>query len=285
VSEPTATSGSTPTLRHTQRDAAVLTLVYSGVAVLWIVFSDRFVEVLQLAPHATALVGTFKGVGFVVVTAALLYGLVSQYARRLESSQRRYRDAQEEIRAKEAAIRLAYVDVLDAVTGGKLILVTPDELEEVLGRPVLQRQPLHDSSQIGEARHRIRDTLEELQAREVDATVLAASEALTNAVKHADGGEYAVLANGDVAQVVVTDFGAGIDFRTLPKATLVPGFSTKPSLGMGFTIMLDVSDRLFLSTAPGRTTVVLEVPAGKQHDPSRGERLRAGAEELVSPMT
>ena len=53
----------------------------------------------------------------------------------------------------------------------------------------------------------------------------------------------------------------GIDFRTLPRATLQRGFSTASSLGMGFTIMLQVCERVLLSTHPGRTTVVLEFAA------------------------
>jgi len=59
--------------------------------------------------------------------------------------------------------------------------------------------------------------------------------------------------------VAVTDGGPGIDFKTLPRATLVPGFSTASTLGVGFTMMLQLSDRVLLSTRPGRTQVVLEV--------------------------
>jgi len=61
--------------------------------------------------------------------------------------------------------------------------------------------------------------------------------------------------------VAVTDRGPGIDFRTLPKATLTPGFSTAASLGMGFTIMLHLCERVLLSTQPGHTSVVLELAA------------------------
>jgi anti-sigma regulatory factor (Ser/Thr protein kinase) len=44
----------------------------------------------------------------------------------------------------------------------------------------------------------------------------------------------------------------------LPKATLLPGFSTVQSLGMGFTIMLQLSERVLICTEPGSTTVMLE---------------------------
>jgi anti-sigma regulatory factor (Ser/Thr protein kinase) len=64
--------------------------------------------------------------------------------------------------------------------------------------------------------------------------------------------------------VAIADDGPGIDFRTLPKATLVPGFSTAASLGMGFTIMLQLCERVLLSTRPGRTVVVLEFAAARE---------------------
>jgi len=67
----------------------------------------------------------------------------------------------------------------------------------------------------------------------------------------------ALVRNGSF-QVKVSDSGPGIDFHTLPKATLMPGFSTASTLGMGFTIMLQVCDRVFICTEPGSTSVILE---------------------------
>ena len=101
----------------------------------------------------------------------------------------------------------------------------------------------------------------------------------------------------DRLQVAVRDAGPGIDFHTLPKATLVSGFSTGPSLGMGFTIMLQSCARVLLSTRPGRTTVVLEFSAarpptrvvgmearrsGLRGEPPAPPSRRAAAEEATS---
>jgi anti-sigma regulatory factor (Ser/Thr protein kinase) len=91
-----------------------------------------------------------------------------------------------------------------------------------------------------------------------------AGEALDNALKHAKGGTYQVFAKDGDLQVAVTDEGPGIDFRTLPRATLVPGFSTAASLGMGFTIMLQLCERVLLATRPGHTAVVLELASSRQ---------------------
>ena len=89
-------------------------------------------------------------------------------------------------------------------------------------------------------------------------------EALNNALKHAGGGTYQVFARDGRLQVAIADEGPGIDFRTLPRATLVRGFSTAASLGMGFTIMLQLCDRVLLCTRPGHTGVVLEVAAARR---------------------
>ena len=46
------------------------------------------------------------------------------------------REAEQALRRQEEGIRRAYVDVLDAVTGGKLILLTEEELAAELGEPL-----------------------------------------------------------------------------------------------------------------------------------------------------
>lgn len=173
------------------------------------------------------------------------------------------REAQLQLRRQEERIRQAYVDVLDAVTGGKLVVMTEDELQEELGDPLTERLPLKTPAALADARHVIRDAVAQRSPALSESTELlsAVGEALNNALKHANGGAYRVFARDGRLQVCVSDSGPGIDFRTLPKATLVPGFSTASTLGMGFTIMLQLSDRVLLSTRPGQTEVVLEMKA------------------------
>ena len=48
------------------------------------------------------------------------------------------RHAERALRRQEEDIRRAYVDVIDAVTGGKLILLTDEELAGQLGVPLTQ---------------------------------------------------------------------------------------------------------------------------------------------------
>ena len=93
---------------------------------------------------------------------------------------------------------------------------------------------------------------------QADDLEVAAGEALTNAIKHAQGGEVTLHADGDKILVRVTDHGPGIADLMLPRAVLERGYSTKPSLGMGYTLMLHLTDRIHLCTGPGGTIVILE---------------------------
>ncbi len=181
------------------------------------------------------------------------------------------RKAQEALRAKDEWIRDAYVDVLDAATGGKLLLLSEDELGRELGERISRVGEVRSAGEIGPARRAVRDAV---AARYPDMASLPAlqnplGEALNNAVKHAGCGEYAVYLRDSKLQLWVADSGPGIDFRTLPKAALVDGFSTASTLGMGFTIMLQLSDRVLVSTSPGHTVFVLELSTRS----ARGEPL------------
>jgi anti-sigma regulatory factor (Ser/Thr protein kinase) len=100
--------------------------------------------------------------------------------------------------------------------------------------------------------------------------VLCVSEAATNAVKHAGGGTLGVWRIADRIQMWMADRGEGIDFSLLPRSTLMKGWSSKPSLGCGFTIMLEMLDRLLLQTDRRGTTVVMEMRVeGRAPAPSR----------------
>jgi ligand-binding sensor protein/anti-sigma regulatory factor (Ser/Thr protein kinase) len=171
------------------------------------------------------------------------------------------RRAEQALRRQEEGIRQAYVDVLDAVTGGKLILLTEEAVAGELGEPLSDVMSISSPAQLAEARRMLVDAADLRYPGRIPHTDLLSPvcEALDNALKHAQGGTFQVFAREGCIQVAITDDGPGIDFRTLPKATLVPGFSTGASLGMGFTIMLHLCERVLLCTRPGRTEIVLEV--------------------------
>jgi anti-sigma regulatory factor (Ser/Thr protein kinase)/ligand-binding sensor protein len=176
------------------------------------------------------------------------------------------RRAEQALRRQEQDIRRAYVDVLDAVTGGKLILLTEESFADELGEPLSDVMPISSPAQMAEARRLVIEAAERRYPGRIDHTDLLSPvcEALNNALKHARSGTYQVFARDGCLQVAISDRGPGIDFRTLPRATLVRGFSTAASLGMGFTIMLQLCDRVLLCTRPGRTELVLEVAAARR---------------------
>lgn len=157
---------------------------------------------------------------------------------------------------KDRAIRQAYSDVIDAVTGGRLILLGKDELEELPISWGESDYELSDPGQLGEARKRVKDATGDVP--EQGDLVLAFSEGATNMLKHAGGGSYRIRNEDGCIRMLLADHGRGIDFRHLPKATLVPGYSSEQTLGMGFTLMMALVDRMLLATDADGTTLILE---------------------------
>jgi len=87
----------------------------------------------------------------------------------------------------------------------------------------------------------------------------AVGEAAMNAVVHAATGTGLVLLDeGGTVQVRVEDGGEGIAVEDLPNATLQRGYSSAGTMGHGFKMILQTTDRVFLLTGAGGTTVVLE---------------------------
>ncbi len=71
-----------------QRFALFMALSYVAIAAVWITLSDRLATALTFGPAQLAWVQSVKGIGFVLVTGALLYVLVLRYARQLERRDR-----------------------------------------------------------------------------------------------------------------------------------------------------------------------------------------------------
>lgn len=244
---------------RTRLASARLVLAYAVVAAAWIALSDIWAVSVGITGQRWATFNAVAGAGFVVLTSAILYTLLDRYANRIAQAER-------ELLQQENLIRQAYVDVLSAVTGGKLMLVSQDEVLLSLGPPLGVEHRLEHPSELAEARRTIRESVR-FRARDLGDSPMLLSpvgEALNNALKHGGTVAYQVHAFEDTIQVRVEDDGPGIDFRTLPKAALVTGFSTTATLGIGFTIMLQTCERVLIATAPGQTTIVLEFHAGAE---------------------
>jgi PAS domain S-box-containing protein len=116
-----------------------------------------------------------------------------------------------------------------------------------------------------EALQTLRNSIEEAEraagfpeARQGD-LMTAANEAAMNAIVHAGGGKAWVgWSDSGTVQVWIEDTGTGILLEQLPRATLERGFTTAGTMGLGFWLILQYCDRIFLLTGPNGTTVVLE---------------------------
>jgi CheY-like chemotaxis protein len=157
--------------------------------------------------------------------------------------------------------RTLLADVLVSVTEGRLRLcdqrkdlprALPQHCETVPLRRPAALQLLRDRTRDAAVIHGFADD------RSQD-LITAVSEAAMNALVHGGGGRACVCAGaGGTIQVWVKDRGPGIALESLPRATLERGYSTSGTLGHGFWLMINTTDRIFLHTTHRGTTVVLE---------------------------
>lgn len=158
----------------------------------------------------------------------------------------------------EAQKRQFYRETILSVTDGKLDIEDRGELRSFLSLAE-QRIEVDEPAHVAVARHEVerfcRDS--RLSGERLETFMIGVGEAITNAIKHGNRGRVYAGKHEGAVWVGVSDRGAGIESLILPRATLLRGFSTKPSLGLGYSIMLDVADRILLSTGERGTIVVL----------------------------
>ena len=135
--------------------------------------------------------------------------------------------------------------------------------------PGEQPVPL-DSAMLSEVRSRIRKAGSAVGLPEsvTGDLVIAGSEASLNAVVHATGGIAEI--RGDVGgslQIWVRDCGAGIDDAFLHRAILEAGFSSKGTLGQGFSLIVSTCHRVYLLTGSTGTTIVLATEVSQRFAP------------------
>lgn len=149
-------------------------------------------------------------------------------------------------------------EVLLAVTQGKLHLC--DAREIPLEGEVLVRLPLAAPENYSRLREEMRRVASELgmDSERSEELLLAVGEAVTNAIKHGQNGQCELRRVDGRLVARVFDEGPGIRPEDLPASLLRQGFSTKVSLGMGYSLMLELCDAIWLASDPGGTVVQLE---------------------------
>lgn len=162
-----------------------------------------------------------------------------------------------ELMKKEIMI---YREAIEAVTGGKLLLVGREELSAYAETEPIFEMTVNVPQEINTVRSHVERLLQAIgmPEKEIFLVTVSVSEAVTNALKHAGGGSCKVWLMSDKVRIEISDCGSGISFKNLPKATLMQHFSTTKSLGCGFTIMLKFLDKIIMATDSGGTTVILE---------------------------
>lgn len=156
-----------------------------------------------------------------------------------------------------------YKDVIFAVTQGKLILVRKDELSFCVDEgEKMAEVKIAKNEDVGQARLVTKQLINGFfpQYNKTQKLLICISEAATNIVRHAGSGTMTIrrIAENTI-RYVFEDQGPGMDFNDLPSMVFYKGFSTKISLGCGFSIIYNFVDKLFLSTSKYGTTVAFDV--------------------------
>jgi anti-sigma regulatory factor (Ser/Thr protein kinase)/PAS domain-containing protein len=156
-----------------------------------------------------------------------------------------------------------YKDALCAVTRGKLSLCERAELESAWGLAGADkgRVEITETAHVPKCRRFVEEALadEGLPEEKIADAAICATEAVGNVVKHADSGSLEVRTTDQTVTIRIDDQGPGIDFAHLPNAVLNAGFSTAPSLGMGYSILLEMMDHVHLTTDHTGTVLLLEI--------------------------
>jgi len=158
--------------------------------------------------------------------------------------------------------RRIYRDILASVTQSKLHLAEKEELSNFWQKLKLEEWlPLRSAHDLGPLRERFNCWLQErgCQDKRSKELILILSELATNALKHAGGGQANWgLDERENLYIMVRDEGSGFEVEKLPQSLLVRGFSTKKSLGYGFSVILEHCQRVYLATDNTGSIVMVE---------------------------
>ncbi len=218
-----------------------------------------FLVPTDAASHATDSRNWIELTMLTLVSLIVIYGLNA--TRKNRELVLDMKEAQERLIESEAQRERFNREVLLAVTGGRLQLCTENELHALVANAPQFAMPLQRMSDVSELRRMLRYMVEEshVAERRLDDLLTSVSEASTNAIKHASGGRAEVWMGSESVSVLITDSGHGIHPSQLARATLEQGFSSRATLGIGFTLMLQFVDQLALSTSDRGTQVLIRV--------------------------
>ena len=168
----------------------------------------------------------------------------------------------------------SYQDVIRTLSKEKIYLCVHEQ--ELLGKigDYISSIPINNVDDVPRSREFVSQyALNYNVSKSTKEVLLAVSEAATNLIKHATDGEISLFSRADAFQVLIADKGSGIPLHELPKTILVSGYSSKRSLGKGFSLMAAFSDKVTVYTSSKGTKVLLEFNTEAQKgEDSQGER-------------
>lgn len=179
---------------------------------------------------------------------------VSEYGVRMRSELLTQRKQKEEIFN-------VYKDVIYAVTQGKLLLINQEEIKDFLNQGnLLAEITINKPEDVGVCRDLARKFLTHYlnDPIKIKKIILAVSEGATNVIKHAQNGKFSIIEYNGYLRLIFNDRGPGMPYDKIPHMVLFKGFSTKISLGCGFSLIYHCSDKLGIYTSSSGTTLILE---------------------------
>ncbi|KLV22905.1 hypothetical protein ABW02_20640 [Niallia circulans] len=160
-----------------------------------------------------------------------------------------------------------YRDVMFAATQGQFLLITKDEINQYKSGTILCDGRIKERSDIPLCRNLAKEILEQrgYEKTKFMSWLLVLSEAMTNTIKHAEEGKMTIFHDKEENEIrfVIEDKGPGFDLKDLPKTTLLAGYSTKKSLGQGFTLMMKLTKQVLLFTSSKGSTLILIFESNK----------------------
>lgn len=96
-----------------KRESVRICLIYFIIGFVWVYFSDRIVSYLFRDKNTIVVLYTYKGICYVMLTAFLLYYLISQLLKKVDSTEKKLNESYDELSAANEELQ-AYVQQLTA---------------------------------------------------------------------------------------------------------------------------------------------------------------------------
>lgn len=163
-----------------------------------------------------------------------------------------------------------YRDVIMAASQGKFLLISENEVQKYKEGNILCEGTIKERSDIPVCRNLAKETLESKNYGQSNlmSWLLVLSEAITNTIKHAEEGKMTVIDDEPSNEIrfVIEDKGPGFPLDELPKKTLLAGYSTKKSMGQGFTLMMKMTKQISLFSSSTGSIIILSFERTKEKE-------------------